>query len=87
MRRKRRAAAQEIPPGHAAGAIAQPRGSGSARRKFGKIDGIGGGGGKAQKNNGGYKELHPQSSLNVSGGGYCLPFYDNQGQFFGAMQD
>jgi hypothetical protein len=49
MSRKRRAAAQQIAPGHAAGTVAQPRGRRSAWRKLGKIDGLGGGAGKGKE--------------------------------------
>ena len=84
---KRRAALQEIAEGHAAGAVAQPGGGRTARRKLGEINGVGGGGGKAQKNTGSYKKLHPQSSLDMSDGWVLLPFYDGKGQLFGAAQN
>jgi len=62
---KRRAAAQEIVPGHAARAITQPRRSWFAWGELGKIDGVGGTGKHKQRpdqqacKNG---CLHPQSS-------------------------
>src|ERR1700728_5078799 len=47
---QRRATAQQIAPGHAASAVAKPRGSGFAWRKFGEIDGAGAGRPNAHKN-------------------------------------
>jgi hypothetical protein len=67
---KRCAALKQIAPRHSARVIAKPGRGGSARRQFGKIDRIRGGGGKAQEK--AYEEacsnncLHPRSSLNVS---------------------
>jgi hypothetical protein len=58
LRGKRRAAVQETVPAHAGGAVAEFRGGRPARRQFGEIDGIGGGGAKAknaQKNSHGYR--------------------------------
>ena len=52
---KRRAAMQEVAPGHAAGVVAQPRGGRPARRQLGEIDGVGGGGGKAKQKACGYQ--------------------------------
>jgi hypothetical protein len=49
MSRERRAAAQQIAPGHAAGTVAQSRGRRPAWRKLGEIDGLGGGAGKGKE--------------------------------------
>src|ERR1700679_2706394 len=60
---KRRTAVQEIAPAHAASAVTKPSSRRPARRQFGKIDRVGGGGGNSKQKTCGQEYLHPQSSL------------------------
>jgi hypothetical protein len=85
---KRRAATQEIAPGHSTGTVAELGCSRAARRKLGEINGVRGSRRNTQKNARSYEKLHPLSSLKfLAGEVVFLPFHDGKGQLFGASQN